>query len=426
MQTPVRYGLARATIRFALALVGFVLPPCARAAGETTQIEYWQYTFKQRVDAMDELIRQFQAANPDITVKQVTVPYDNFRARVAAAITSGEGPDAVQLYYGWLNDYVAAKLLQKLPPDKFDPATIDRDFFPIVQLMKRDGAYYALPTAVRALALFWNRRLFKDAGLDPNNPPQTLDELINDARRTTKRDATGNMLVEGFAPDSAAQDPHWIREVLIRQFGGAPYSADGKSVTYDTPQGIRAIAWYTDLITKEHVGELGFMTDQTTAFKSGRAAMTVDGSFRISGFDAQNGLDYGIAELPSYNGKHGNFASYWVNGITAKASGAKLDAAQKFLAFVITPDAMQLWLKKVGELPARIAVAETDANRNDPKYGPFIRGLDGATTTNFADESQQRTVIMDMIDRIVIKKEPVAQSVATAAAAEQKILDGSK
>ena len=142
--------------------------------------------------------------------------------------------------------------------------------------MKRDGAYYALPTAVRALALFWNKTLFKDAGLDPNNPPQTLDELIEDARRITKRDATGNMLVEGFAPDSAAQDPHWIREVLIRQFGGAPYSADGKNVTYDTPQGIRAIAWYTDLITKDHVGELGFMTDQTTAFKSGRAAMTVE------------------------------------------------------------------------------------------------------------------------------------------------------
>ena len=426
MPTPARHGLARPVICFALALVGFVPLLPASVAAETTQIEYWQYTFKQRVEAMDELIRQFQAANPDITVKQVTVPYDNFRARVAAAVTSGEGPDVVQLYYGWLNDYVAAKLLQKLPTDKFDPATIDRDFFPIVQLMKRDGAYYALPTAVRALALFWNKKLFKDAGLDPNKPPQTLDELIEDARRTTKRDASGNLLVEGFAPNSAAQDPHWIREVLIRQFGGTPYSADGKKVAYDTPEGIRAITWYTDLITKEHVGELGFMTDQTTAFKAGRAAMTVDGSFRISGFDAQRGLDYGITELPSYNGKHGNFASYWVNGITAKASGAKLDAAQKFLAFVTTPAAMQLWLKTVGELPARVAVAETDANRNDPKYGPFIRGLDGATTTNFADESQQRTVMMDLIDRIVIKKEPVAQSVATAAAAEQKILDSTK
>jgi multiple sugar transport system substrate-binding protein len=426
MMTRARIGLARLAMVVAIAAAGLAALLPQRASAEPVQIEYWQYTFKERVEAMDELIKQFQAANPDITVKHVTVPYDNFRARVAAAVTSGEGPDVVQLYYGWLNDYVAAKLLQKLPTDKFDPAEIDRDYFPIVRLMKRDGAYYALPTAVRALALFWNKKIFKDAGLDPDKPPHTLDELIADARKTTKRDASGNLLIEGFAPDSAAQDPHWIREVLIREFGGVPYTDDGKKVGYNTPEGIRAITWYTDLITKEKVGELGFMTDQTTAFKAGRAAMTVDGSFRLSGFDSQRGLDYGITELPTYDGKHGNFASYWVNGITTKASGAKLEAAEKFLAFLTTPAAMELWLHKVGELPARVAVAETDANRNDPKYGPFIRGLDGATTTNFVDETQQRTVMMDLIDRVVIKKEPVAQSVATAAAAEQKILDGAK
>ena len=72
MSTPARHGLAGFTIGLALALVGFVPLLPARVAAETTQIEYWQYTFKQRVDAMDELIRQFQAANPDITVKQVT------------------------------------------------------------------------------------------------------------------------------------------------------------------------------------------------------------------------------------------------------------------------------------------------------------------------------------------------------------------
>ena len=80
----------------AVLAIGLLLPSMSARAAKT-QIEYWQYTFKSRVDAMNALIQQFEAANPDIEVKQVTVPYANFRTRVAAAVTAGEGPDVVQL-----------------------------------------------------------------------------------------------------------------------------------------------------------------------------------------------------------------------------------------------------------------------------------------------------------------------------------------
>jgi hypothetical protein len=106
-----------------------------------------------------------------------------------------------------------------------------------------------------------------------------------------------------------------------------------------------------------------------TAFRSGKAAMTIDGSFRLGALDNQKGLDYGVAELPSRNNVKSNFASYWVNGITTKATGAKLDASVKFLKFITTPEAMELWMNTVGELPARKSVAEKDANKNHAKYG---------------------------------------------------------
>ncbi len=398
----------------------------APARAQPVEIEYWQYTFKERVEAMDELIKRFQAANPDITVRHVTVPYDNYRTRIAAAVPAGEGPDVVQLYYGWLDAFMQAKLLQPLPKTVFDPATIDREFFPIVGNMKIDGAYYALPTAVRALALFWNKKLFKEAGLDPQKPPATLEELITVAKATTKRDGSGNMVSEGIALDVAGQDLHWIREGLIRQFGGAPFSPDGRKVTYTTPEAVAGVTWYTNLVTQEKVSEMGFMTDQVTAFKAGRAALTVDGSFRLGAFDTQRGLDYAVTELPAYNGKRSNFASYWVNGITSKAKGPKFDAAVKFLQFVTTEEAMKLWMEKVGELPARVALAHTDAVKNHPKYGPFVRGLDYAVATDFVDESAQRKIMMDMVDRVVIQKMPVAQSLAIAATEEQKILDTRK
>jgi len=393
------------------------------AARAQVEIEYWQYTFAQRVQAIDELIKRFEAANPGIKVKHTHVPYDDFRVKIAAAIPAGQGPDVVQLFYGWLQDYLKAGLLQPLPAGAFDTAEIEKEFFPIVQQMKVDGKYYALPTAVRALALFWNRSLFKDAGLDPERPPQTLDELVDYAKKLTKRNANGDLVQEGLTIDMGGQDHHWLREVLIRQFGGAPYSADKKTVAYNTDAGVAATQWYIDLAARQKVGQIGFLTDGVTAFRSGKAAMTIDGTFRLGALDNQKGLDYGVAELPSRNGIKSNFASYWVNGITAKATGAKLDASVKFLRFITTAEAMELWLNTVGELPARKSVADKDSVRNHPKYGPFIRSLGYSYATDFVNESAQRKVLMDMVDKIALKNVPTKDAVAQAAAEEQKLLD---
>jgi multiple sugar transport system substrate-binding protein len=393
------------------------------ARAQTVEIEYWQYTFAQRVQAIDELIKQFEAANPGIKVKHTHVPYDDFRLKIAAAIPAGQGPDVVQLFYGWLQDYLKAKLLQPLPAELFDGAEIEREFFPLVKQMKVGGQYYAVPTAVRSLALFWNRKLVREAGLDPAKPPQTLAELVDAAGKLTRRDPAGNLLQAGIALDMGLQDHHWIREVLIRQMGGQPYSADGKTVAYNSPAGVRAVTWYTDLVSRHKVSQFGFMTDGITAFRAGKAGYMIDGSFRLGALDGQAGLEYGVAELPAHEGKRSNFASYWVNGITPKATGPKKDAAAKFLRFITTPAAMDLWLEKVGELPARKAVAEREAIRSHPKYGAFIRGLSYAEATFFVNETAQRKVSMDMVDRIALKSQPVAESVAQAAAEEQKLLD---
>jgi multiple sugar transport system substrate-binding protein len=393
------------------------------AYAQTVEIEYWQYTFAQRVQAIDELIKRFEAANPGIRVKHTHVPYDDFRLKIAAAIPAGQGPDVVQLFYGWLHDYLKAQLLQPLPPELFDPAEIEREFFPLVGQMRVDGRYYGVPTAVRSLALFWNRKLMREAGLDPAKPPQTLDELVEAARKMTKRDAAGNLLQAGIALDMSGQDHHWLREVLIRQMGGRPYSADGRTVAYGGPAGTSAATWYTGLVTRHKVSQFGFLTDGVTAFRSGKAGFTIDGSFRLAAFDGQAGLDYAVGELPAQDGRRFNFASYWVNGITPKATGPKREAAAKFLKFITTPAAMELWLEKVGELPARKAVAERDAIRNHPKYGAFIRGLAYAEATVFVNETAQRKLFIDLVDRVAIKGQAPSESVAQAAAEEQKLLD---
>ncbi|GGK41338.1 extracellular solute-binding protein [Salinarimonas ramus] len=396
----------------------------AANAAQAVEIEYWQYVFDARVKAMDQLIENFEAANPGVTVEHVTFPYADYQTRVVAAHAAGRGPDVVQLFYGWTDNFVDGGILQPLSQEAFPPAEIEEDFFPIVTAMKREGAYYGLPTAVRSLALFYNKDLFEEAGLDPENPPQTLDEWVAAAEATTKRDGAGNMISAGTTLDMAGQDHHWWREVLVRQFGGAPYTDDYRTVTYDGDAGREALEWYTSLQTEKGVGAAGFMDEGQAAFRAGLAAMTIDGTFRLGAFRSIENFEWGVTELPAGpDGTRSNYSSYFANGIGASAEGEELEAAEKFLAYITSPEAMEIWLETVGELPARREVALTEANLADPIYGPFLRGLDYAHTTLFVDEAAQRQLIIDATNRILLQDVAPADALADAAEEEQELID---
>lgn len=394
----------------------------ALGSAQAVEIEYWQYVFDSRVQAMDKLIANFEAANPGITVKQTTFPYADYQTRVVAAKAAGQGPDVVQLFYGWLDNFVAGGLIQPLDPAAFPHDAIEKDFFPIVTAMKRGDDYYGLPTAVRSLALFYNKALLDEAGV---TPPTNLNELLKVAEATTKRDGAGNITTAGITMDMAGQDHHWWREVLIRQFGGEPYNAEG-NVAYNSDAGAKALEFYTDLQTKQKVGLVGFMDEGQAAFRAGMAAMTIDGTFRLGAFSS-NPFEWGVVELPAdANGMRSNYSSYFANAIGATAQGEELEAAKKFLAYITSPEAMNIWLETVGELPARRDVALTEANLSDPIRSPFLKGLEYAHTTQFVDEAGQRQTAIDMVNRVLLENQSIADSLKQAAEAEQAIIDNAR
>ena len=393
------------------------------STSEVTEIVYWQYFYETKSVLMDKLIAMFEEQNPDIKVIQQTFPYENYNTKVASSVPSGTGPNVINLYYGWLPTYIDSGYLQPLPTSVFNNERIENEFFPLVSAAKFEGSYYALPTAVRSLALFWNKDLFKKAGLDPNKPPTTVEEMIDFAKKLTVTDKNGNYLQTGMTLELRAQMHHWVREVLLRQMGGQPYSDDNKTVTYNSQAGYDAFKFFTDLELVNKVGMPNFMTDDVTAFKSGAMGMTVDGSFRLGTLDKVETLDYAVAELPSMNGISSSFASFWANGITSFTKGKELEASIKFLDFLTSDTVMAMWLEAVGELPAKKALALKDEFKNDPKYGPFIRSLEYAQATKFIDENIQRKVWIDAYDQVTLNNVSVKDAVDEAAATEQAMLD---
>jgi multiple sugar transport system substrate-binding protein len=416
-------------VRALLVTAAFVIAT-AQAQDTVTTITYWQYDFGARIDAMEQLIERFNAENEDVRVVQENAgPYASYQERVAAALAAGEGPDVVQLFYGWAGAWQRAGYVEPLPAEHFDEAWIQSYFIPMVESVKIDGAYYGLPTAVRALALFYNKDQFREVGLDPDAPPATWDAFIEAAKALTiKRGPRFERVGFGIAPNG--QDHHVVRTVLTNQLGTPPYSADGTEVLYGNETGAEALAFYTSLQTEHEVGVNEFVPG-ANGYRDGfisleSISMIIDGSFAIGNVRSNAEFDWGVAELPTFdNGVQSNFGSFWMNGLTgnAYASPEKLEAASRFIKFVTSEESMQLWLDVVGELPAaRTLVADPELTA-DPVFGAFIAGLAYAEATQFVDEGAQRSAMVDAINRVLLEGMDPLESIQIAAAEDQALLD---
>jgi hypothetical protein len=157
----------------AIAVLALVLVAVA-ASAEDIKITYWQYFYESKVNLMTELIQKFEAQNPGIKVEQVTFPYESYLAKVAAAVPAGEGPDVINLFYGWLPLWVKSGYIQPLSPADFSADYFKNNFYPLVaESVNFGGKNYSVPTAVRALALFYNKKLSMDSSRMRRSCPST-------------------------------------------------------------------------------------------------------------------------------------------------------------------------------------------------------------------------------------------------------------
>jgi len=430
------FAVASALILAACSGAAPTAPPAAAATpapakpteakpGEVITIEYWQYNFQSRIDVMNDLIKQFEAANPGIKViHNSEIPNADFQAKIAAAAPAGVGPDVATLFNGWLTGWVNAGYLVPLPEKDFPPADIEKNFTTLVQGTKFQGKYWAIPTAVRSLALFWNKDMFKAAGLDPEKPPATLDEFVEYSKKLTKTEG-GKITQQGFAVEMTGQAHQWFREVLTRQYGETPFSADNKTLNYGSAKSCEAFKWLTKFETEYKTGSNDLFDGATTAFTNGKLAMHIDGSFRLGALNSAKGLNYGVAVLPTKDNIKANFGSFWTHGITKKgaADPKRMEAAVKFLKFITTPAAGTAWVKGTGELPAQLSAAADPALAADPKLGAFAKQMSYSVATFFVDEAKQRQNLIDAFDAVRLQNVEPCKALADAVKKDQALYD---
>lgn len=407
-------------------------PAQATAAPGSTApvtVEFWYIPFTNWDTALNKIIADFQAANPDIKVNATQVPYEDFTTKVATTVPTGQGPDVLTPYHGWIAAYHKSGFIAPVPEDILPASQLKDQLVDAANVLVFDGKYYAVPFYMMDYALYYNKDFFAKAGID--KVPTTWTELQDAAKKCTQRDASGKMVVNGYYQLFSQQD-HIIWKNLLLQWGAPLFSDDHKKVVWNTTQeGKDAWAWFTGLTTKDKVSQPNFNDSAYAAFYTKQACMIIAGPQVIGQIKSQApDLNYGTAPLVSGPAKDAaaanhNIAQYWSFAVTSKAAKdpAKYAASGKFLKYLISEQAVKSYSPTIGALPP-IKSLMTDAMfTQDPYLKAFIAGLPYAQALFWVDEQGERQVAIDMGDKVLINGEDPATVLDWGATQEQKLLD---
>ncbi len=299
---------------------------------------------------------EFTKTHPGVNIQVLSTSLREFEQKLTASIPTGTGPEVFDV-----GPYIAIKLIDAglLPAN---PKDIDSYLKSgawskfSVQYVTIKGKTYGVPlmNGSRA-ALFYNKKMFKEAGLNPSKPPQTLDELMQAARKLTKYDNTGKIVRSGLSLRISGGGSGLTEKFrfILHNAGGdliVP-TKDGKWRNgLDNKAGQDALKFYMDALYKYKIDDPQVKHD-SDAFVTESTAMFLRESWVIGEVKSKNpNLDYGVAPMP--RGKRADtLAQPW--SVYMSNEGAKSKDVRDFLKFLTSEQAAPKLIELSGWIPER-------------------------------------------------------------------------
>lgn len=347
----------------------------ASSSDKPVTITFYSYNLATagQKDGTQQLIDEFEAANPNITVEGIPVASSDINAKVQADLAAGTAPDVAQLVFDGL-DYIAnnfgAKPLEDIVPADELAETFEGFNQNGLKLGQLNGKTYGLPFTFSTPVLFYNASLFEKAGLDPNSPPATWEQVKADALAINKATGASGVQIGG----SAGND--WLVQGIIGSNGGKVLSDDRKTIEFGSPEAVEAIQMWQDMVRS---GANSKMNDGEAmeAFSQGKLGMFLFTSALQSSFltaSQAGGWELKAAAMPAFGDK----ATTPVNSGSAlfilSNDKAKQEAAWKFLKFVTSERGYTIITSKIGYLPLRPSTLEDSQYLKDwVEQNPLIK-----------------------------------------------------
>ena len=362
----------------ALACIGLVAG-CRGAGpaptGGRTQLHlYALFISTQQADYFRWAEATYEAEHPDIDIVLEQFPgssLKDFEIKLRLRFSSHQEPDLMASADNILAPLARLGLLDEAP-DFIERMVQQNSLNDLVrQAPYVDGHLYGIATDAAWQALYYNKTMFREAGLDPERPPQTWAELLEDADRLTVRRPDGTILRTGFSVRKtgfmAGTAEKWF--TFLYSAGGQPYSDDGTHATFNSPAGHAAFEFYKTILFDRHIDSVTHEGDQQ-GFGQGRVAMFFR-EIHVARWLKENypDLDYGVAPLPR---DAASISSGGTNQYAVSEVSPHKDEAWRFIEFLMSDRAYGRYVSIGGVLPMTRSIASQPPFSTDPVMQVFL------------------------------------------------------
>ncbi|WP_208559980.1 ABC transporter substrate-binding protein [Marinilactibacillus kalidii] len=284
------------------------------ADGRTT-LEFWSFWGSgARRETIEEIIEEYNASQDDVTVEHVYQPWGDIWTKSLAAIAGGNAPDVIVQDINSVKQRAEAQQATNLQ-DYLDEDDISGDFYPqLWDTVLYEEEAYALPFNTDTQVLFYNKTAFEEAGLDPEMPPETWDELEEMARQLDQG-SEGNWEQIGFYPRWNIGVDVWA----LNADGGEAWFDSNGEVAINTPEKVEALEWmldWQDYYGRDTINqyEAEFGSGVSDPFISGLVSMRGQNINYYTNLveNAPDDFEFGVAPLPEKEEGSGHWS--WGGG----------------------------------------------------------------------------------------------------------------
>ncbi len=361
-----RFGLRAPllVLAAAAAVAAATLAATATARSQATTITFWQTMNDQETVTLKSLVSKFEAANPDIKIDMVTVPFDQHAQKFTTAAQAGQAPDVMRAdtapdVQGWAAQGLLTDLTSMI--SSADKADFVQAAYKGAQY---NGKAYAVPQTVDALALFYNKKLLKAKGL--TKPPATLAQL---QQYCQKLGAGKGIALRG--------DSYWIQP-WIWGYGGGLVNMSKKQILIASKKSITGWGAYNALFqNKCAFPDKDFANDYgnvMTAFKNGQVAMIVNGPWStadvLSGPQFKSSTNFQVTTLPP--GPDGQGSPIGGASFVISRNSQHATEAYTFIKWLTAPAQQAVFATQNNLLPSHVsayALPEVKKNRLIVAFG---------------------------------------------------------
>ncbi|WPO69472.1 extracellular solute-binding protein [Streptomyces sp. KN37] len=333
-------------------------------------VTFWDTSNDAEKGTYEKLAKGFEKLHPDVKVDYVSVAFGEANAKFKNAAGGNSGvPDVMRTEVAWVADFANLGYLAPLE----GTAALDKadDYLPqAAASTKFKGKTYAVPQTIDTLALFYNKKMLKKAGVEV---PTTFDEVKSAAKKIKSKTGKTGLYLRG-------DDPYFYLPYLYGE-GGDLLDTKNKKVTVDEPEGAAAFKVMKDLVDSGAAttdASDGY-NNQLNAFKDGEVAMAIDGPWSIEG--ALKGKEFkgdkanlGVAPVPGGSDRQAAPQGGW--NLAAYAGSGNLDASYEFIKYMSSAKVQQQTTEQLSLLPTRTSVYDVKSVKDNQMVQFFKPAVD--------------------------------------------------